>query len=83
MITEGTSACDRSDAVRRGITLSYVTIGYNSLEAIGSLAAGVLSGSVALVGFGVDSVIEVASSCAAQWRLRTDVDEEKREGKET
>jgi divalent metal cation (Fe/Co/Zn/Cd) transporter len=68
----------RRAAVRRGINLSYVTIAYNSLEAIGSLVAGVLAGSVTLVGFGTDSVIEVASSCAAQWRLRSDVDEMRR-----
>jgi len=61
-------------AVRRGILLSYATIGYNSLEAIGSLIAGLLSGSVALVGFGIDSVIEVIASVAAQWRLRIDAD---------
>lgn len=79
MITAGASARDRSDAVRRGITLSYVTIGYNSLEALGSLVAGILSGSVALVGFGIDSVIEVTSSVAAQWRLRSDIDSSHRE----
>jgi divalent metal cation (Fe/Co/Zn/Cd) transporter len=62
----------RHVAVRQGILLSYATIGYNSLEAIGSLIAGLLSGSVALVGFGIDSVIEVIASVAAQWRLRTD-----------
>jgi len=62
----------RQSAVRQGILLSYATIGYNSLEAIGSLIAGLLSGSVALVGFGIDSVIEVIASLAAQWRLRTD-----------
>ena len=61
-------------AVRQGILLSYATIGYNSLEAIGSLIAGLLSGSVVLVGFGIDSVIEVIASLAAQWRLRIDVD---------
>jgi divalent metal cation (Fe/Co/Zn/Cd) transporter len=61
-------------AVRQGILLSYATIGYNTLEAIGSLIAGLLSGSVALVGFGVDSVIEVIASVAAQWRLRVDAD---------
>ena len=61
-------------AVRRGILLSYATIGYNTLEAIGSLIAGLLSGSVALVGFGIDSVIEVIASVAAQWRLRIDAD---------
>ena len=79
MITKDASARDRSDAVRRGITLSYVTIGYNSLEALGSLVAGILSGSVALVGFGIDSVIEVTSSLAAQWRLRSDIDSSRRE----
>jgi len=61
-------------AVRQGILLSYATIGYNTLEAIGSLIAGLLSGSVALVGFGIDSVIEVIASVAAQWRLRIDAD---------
>ncbi len=64
----------RHSAVQRGILLSYATIGYNTLEAIGSLIAGFLSGSVALVGFGIDSVIEVIASVAAQWRLRIDAD---------
>jgi divalent metal cation (Fe/Co/Zn/Cd) transporter len=65
---------ERHLAVRHGILLSYATIGYNSLEAIGSLIAGILSGSVALVGFGIDSVIEVIASVTAQWRLRVDAD---------
>jgi divalent metal cation (Fe/Co/Zn/Cd) transporter len=69
----------RQLVVRRGINLSYVTILYNSVEAIASLAAGFISGSVTLVGFGADSVIEVASSLAAQWRLRIDVHEHRRE----
>ena len=76
------SDCDRAALVRRGIWLSYATIGYNSLEAIGSLIAGLLAGSVALVGFGVDSVIEVMASIAAQWRLRSDLDPVRREGVE-
>ena len=62
----------REELVRRGIRLSYATIGYNSLEAIASLIAGLLAGSVALIGFGIDSVIEVSASGAAQWRLRSD-----------
>jgi divalent metal cation (Fe/Co/Zn/Cd) transporter len=69
----------RAALVRRGIWLSYATIGYNSLEAIGSLIAGFLAGSVALVGFGFDSVIEVTASIAAQWRLRSDLDIRRRE----
>jgi divalent metal cation (Fe/Co/Zn/Cd) transporter len=64
----------REQLVRRGIWLSYATIGYNSLEAIASLVAGILAGSVALIGFGIDSVIEVTASGAAQWRLRSDLD---------
>lgn len=76
------SDLDRAALVRRGIWLSYATIGYNSLEAIGSLIAGLLAGSVALVGFGVDSVIEVMASIAAQWRLRSDLDPVRREGVE-
>jgi divalent metal cation (Fe/Co/Zn/Cd) transporter len=69
----------RAELVRRGIRLSFATIAYNSFEAIGSLIAGFLAGSVALVGFGIDSVIEVTASIAAQWRLRTDWDESRRE----
>ena len=74
MTASGESVAARHSAVQQGILLSYATIGYNSLEAMGSLVAGVLSGSVALVGFGIDSVIEVIASVAVQWRLRTDAD---------
>ena len=70
---------DRAAVVRRGLLLNYATIGYNSLEAIASLIAGVLAGSVSLLGFGVDSLIEVASSGVAQWRLRSDLNEAGRE----
>ena len=70
---------DREALVRRGLQLNYLTIGYNVLEAVVSLIAGILAGSVALVGFGVDSVIEVTASGAAQWRLRADVDPGHRE----
>lgn len=82
MTASAESAAARQLTVRRGILLSYATIGYNSLEAIGSLIAGLLSGSVALVGFGVDSVIEVVASVAVQWRLRTDADVSRRPGSE-
>lgn len=65
---------DRSALVRRGIRLNYLTIGYNSIEAIVSLLAGFFAGSVALVSFGVDSAIEVTAAGAAQFRLRADKD---------
>ena len=69
----------RSALVQRGLALNYLTIGYNVIEAIVALGAGVVSGSVALVGFGLDSVIEVTASGAAQWRLRADLEIERRE----
>ena len=79
---QGELALARQLTVRRGILLSYATIGYNSFEAIGSLVAGIVAGSVALIGFGIDSVIEVIASIAAQLRLRADADLLKRSGAE-
>ena len=72
------NAQDRASLVRRGLRLNYITISYNAFEAVASLIAGALAGSVALVGFGVDSLVEVSASVAAQWRLRVDVDEARR-----
>jgi divalent metal cation (Fe/Co/Zn/Cd) transporter len=70
---------DRARLVRRGLLLNYVSLGYNAIEAIVAVVAGILAGSVALLGFGLDSVVEVTSSAAAQWRLRADVDSGHRE----
>ena len=68
----------RARAVRRGLRLQGLTIGYNCLEGVIALAAGFFAGSVALVGFGFDSAIEVVAGAAAVWRLRADVDEQRR-----
>jgi divalent metal cation (Fe/Co/Zn/Cd) transporter len=59
--------------LRRGIALEGVTVGYNALEGIIAIAAGVAAGSVALTGFGVDSVIEVTSGVLLWWRLRAEL----------
>jgi divalent metal cation (Fe/Co/Zn/Cd) transporter len=72
-------AMERPALIRRGKLLEYATIGYNSLEGIIAIAAGLLAGSVALVGFGFDSVIEVISGATLLWRLYADVDEHRRE----
>ena len=50
--------------------LAWFTVGYNLLEGVVSLAFGVADGSVALWGFGLDSLIEVASALVVLWRLR-------------
>lgn len=70
---------ERAALVRRGRVLEYFTIAYNSLEGLIAIAAGLLAGSIALVGFGFDSIIEVISGGALLWRLRTDADEARRE----
>lgn len=54
--------------------LAWLTIGYNSLEALMALACGLAAASIALTGFGLDSLIEVTSGAAALWRLRHDAD---------
>lgn len=75
-------AREREMLVRRGLWLNYGTIAYNCVEAIVALGAGFMAGSVALVGFGFDSVIEVTASGAAQWRLRADRDAANRQRSE-
>lgn len=62
----------RAASVRRGRALEYLTIGWNSLEGLIAIASGLFAGSIALVGFGVDSVIEVSSGAALLWRLHLD-----------
>jgi len=74
-----TSSLGRNALARRGRRLQYLTIGWNSAECIVAVAAGWLAGSIALVGFGFDSAIEVTSSLAALWRLARDSDEAARE----
>jgi hypothetical protein len=66
-----TSAANREEYVRRGRRLEYFIIGYNSLEGVISIGAGSIACSVSLVGFGLDSLIEVTSGAALVWRLRT------------
>src|SRR5256712_4477115 len=63
----------RAGALRRGVVLEGVTIGYNTLEGVVAIAAGVTAGSVALTVFGIDSVIEVTSGALLWWRLRAEL----------
>jgi divalent metal cation (Fe/Co/Zn/Cd) transporter len=66
-------------AARRGRRLEYITLAWNSAEGIAALVAGFLAGSIALVGFGLDSVIEISSGAVLLWRLRAEGDAERRE----
>ena len=71
-------ADSRALAVRRGQWLTWATVGYNCLEGLIALVAGLLAGSVALIGFGFDSYIEVTASLVAIWRLRSDAEPDRR-----
>ena len=63
--------CAQSTSLeRRALRLEYTTVGWNTLEAAVALAAGVAAGSIALVGFGLDSAIEVFSASVVIWQLR-------------
>ena len=64
---------DRVALLRRGARLEGVTVAYNSLEGGVAVVAGLAAGSVALTGFGIDSVIEVASGVVLWWRLRAEL----------
>jgi divalent metal cation (Fe/Co/Zn/Cd) transporter len=68
----------REALVARGFRLEWLTIGWNSLEALIALASGLLAGSIALVGFGLDSVVEVSSGAVLMWRLGADRHVERR-----
>lgn len=59
--------------------MEYLTIVWNSFEAVVALASGLLAGSIALVGFGLDSVIETTSAGILLWRFRADDDAGRRE----
>src|ERR1039458_6970739 len=70
---------NRPDLVRRGQRLEYFTIAYNSAEGLVSIVAGAIAGSLSLIGFGLDSLIEVASGAALLWRLHHDLNTSRRE----
>jgi divalent metal cation (Fe/Co/Zn/Cd) transporter len=74
-----TGKANREVYVRRGERLEYFTIGYNTLEGVTSIVAGLIARSVSLVGFGLDSLIEVTSGAALLWRLHHDLDLSRRE----
>lgn len=58
---------------RRGLLLEYLTIGWNIVEAVIAIAAGLAAGSIALVGFGFDSTIEVAAASIVIWQFRAEI----------
>jgi divalent metal cation (Fe/Co/Zn/Cd) transporter len=73
---------NREAAARRGRNVEYFTIAWNSVEGLVAVIAGALAGSISLVGFGIDSFIEVVSGSVLLWRMSVDSDIHSRERNE-
>ncbi len=63
------TAATRPDLLRRALRLEYVTVGWNLVEGVVAIGAALAAGSVALLGFGIDSFVESASGSVLIWRL--------------
>lgn len=61
---------DRGGLRRRAALLAWFTIGWNTIEGIVAVGAGLAAGSIALVGFGLDSGVEVFAGAVVVWQLR-------------
>jgi cation diffusion facilitator family transporter len=68
-VSSATTPARRAALHRRGVRLEWFTVAWNVVEAVVAIGVGLVVGSVALVGFGVDSGIEVISAVALLWRL--------------
>jgi hypothetical protein len=73
---------DRQAVARRGKRLEYFTISWNTLDGLVAVVAGAGVGSISLVGFGIDSFVEVTSGTVLLWRMSVDADVRKRERRE-
>ena len=76
-MTEG-ALLERAVVVRRGRKLEYFTIAWNAAEGLVAIGAGVVARSISLVGFGIDSFIEVTSGSILLWRMSVDADVHRR-----
>jgi cation diffusion facilitator family transporter len=68
-----TPIATRPALLRQGLLLEYLTVGWNLVEGVIAIGAGVVAGSPALIGFGVDSFVESVSGGVLIWRLRSEI----------
>src|SRR5258706_16224506 len=74
-----TAILERKAVVLHGRRLEYFTVAWNALEGLVALVAGAIAGSISLVGFGIDSFIEVTSGSVLLWRMSVDAEVQRRE----
>jgi divalent metal cation (Fe/Co/Zn/Cd) transporter len=68
-LTVAAAPVTRERLLRRSAMLAWFTIAWNSIEGLAGIAAGIIAGSIALVGFGVDSYVEVFAGAVILWRV--------------
>jgi cation diffusion facilitator family transporter len=68
----GAESIPRAELLQRGLRLEVLTVGWNVFEGLVAIGAGLASGSVALVAFGLDSLVETTSGVILIWRLRVE-----------
>lgn len=62
----------RTEELKRALGLEYLTVGWNAVEGLIAVTAAIIAGSVAILGFGIDSFVECASALVMIWRLRAE-----------
>ncbi|HXN00175.1 MAG TPA: cation transporter [Candidatus Dormibacteraeota bacterium] len=77
-----TASSERKAIMGRGRGLEYFTVVWNALEGLVAVVAGAIAGSISLVGFGIDSFVEVISGSVLLWRMSVDADVLRREQNE-
>jgi divalent metal cation (Fe/Co/Zn/Cd) transporter len=77
-----TTVLGRAATVNRGRRLEHFTIAWNTLEGLVAIVAGAIAGSISLIGFGLDSFVEVTSGSVLLWRMSVDADVYRRERNE-
>lgn len=75
-------ARNRQAIAEHGRRIEYFTIAWNTVEGLVAVISGAMAGSISLVGFGIDSFIEVTSGITLLWRMSVDADERRRERNE-
>ncbi len=64
---------NRKDLMKRALYLEYITVAWNVVESVVAVGAGLVAGSIALTGFGLDSIIGTASVGMLLWKYRSDL----------